>query len=76
LTFNRAESAGFRYEAVRTGKVTLREAKPKPAKPTKQDLRARYSDKEFFNRIGRMLAGTIVKHPLLDLNYAGDLEAT
>jgi hypothetical protein len=51
------------YEDVRMGKVTLREAKPKPAK---KDLRARYSDKAHFDRIGRMLAGTLVKHPLLD----------
>lgn len=54
------------YEDVRMGRVTLREAKPKPAKPTKKDLHARYSDKEFFAKIGRMLAGTLVKHPLLD----------
>jgi hypothetical protein len=51
------------YEDVRTGRVTLREVKPKP---TKRDLHARYSEKDFFARIGRMLAGTLVNHPLLD----------
>jgi hypothetical protein len=54
------------YDAVRTGAVTLREVKPKPAEPSKKDLRARYSEKDFFARIGRMLAGTLTKHPLLD----------
>ena len=51
------------YEAVRTGKVAVREAKPTP---TKKDLRARYSEPEFFARVGRMMAATLVKHPLLD----------
>jgi hypothetical protein len=51
------------YDAVRTGQKTLREAKLKPAPKT---LRARYSEKDFFARIGRMLAGTLVRHPLLD----------
>lgn len=53
------------YEDVRTGKVTLREAKPTPT-PTKKDLRERYSEPDFFARIGRMLAGTLVNQPLLD----------
>jgi hypothetical protein len=52
------------YEKIRTGKVTLREA-PKP-KVAKKDLRARYSEKDFFARIGRMMAGTLVNHPRLD----------
>lgn len=52
------------YNAIMTGKVTPRMA-PKPTAP-KKDLRARYSEKDFFARVGRMLAGTLVKHPLLD----------
>ncbi len=51
------------YEDIRTGKTTLREAKLKPAK---KDLRDRYSEKDFYARIGRMLAGTLLNHPLLD----------
>ncbi|MGA7791784.1 MAG: hypothetical protein WCA19_02015 [Candidatus Acidiferrales bacterium] len=54
------------YEKIRTGKVSLREAKLPPTKPTKRDQRARYSDPDFFARIGRMLAGTLVHETLLD----------
>lgn len=46
------------YEEVRTGKVTLREIKPKPTTPAKQELRARYSEKDFYRRIGTGLAGS------------------
>ena len=54
------------YEKIRTGKVTLREAKLTPAKPIKRDLRTRYSEKDFFARIGRVLAGTLADQPLLN----------
>jgi ParB-like chromosome segregation protein Spo0J len=53
------------YEQVRTGAVTLRQAKPTP-QPKQKYLHNRYSEPDFFARIGRMLASTLVNHPLLD----------
>lgn len=52
------------YNAIMTGKVSVRNT-PKP-KPTKKDLHARYSEKDFFARIGRTLAGTLLNHQMLD----------
>jgi hypothetical protein len=54
------------YQDLITGKVKLRDTKIPPKTAPKRDMRKRYSEKDYFARIGRMLAATLAKHPPLD----------
>jgi hypothetical protein len=52
------------YRQVLAGEITLRDTTPL-LKTTKNDLRQRYSEKEFYNRVGRTLQN-LYKHAHLD----------
>ena len=47
------------YEDIRAGRVTLREVKLPQATKAPKDLKTRYSEKDFYRRIGTGLAGAL-----------------